>query len=64
MMLRATTYDADAARAAGLVDEVTAPADVLATAISVATEVARRSPDAVAAGEEWRHGAAPAERQT
>ena len=65
MMLRATTYDADAARAAGLVDEVTAPADVLATAISVATEVARRSPDAVAAvkrslagGRAWRSGVA------
>ncbi|MFC6238964.1 enoyl-CoA hydratase/isomerase family protein [Longivirga aurantiaca] len=65
MMLRATTYDADEARAAGLVDEVTAPDDVLATAIAVATEVARRSPDAVAAvkrslagGRAWRSGVA------
>ena len=49
MMLRATTYDADAAKAAGLVDEVTTPDDVLDTALAVAAEVARRSPDAVAA---------------
>ena len=65
MMLRATTYDADAAKAAGLVDEVAAPDDVLATALAVATEVARRSPDAVAAvkrslhgGRAWRSGVA------
>ena len=65
MMLRATTYDADEALAVGLVDEVTTSDDVLDTAIAVATEVARRSPDAVAAvkrslsgGRTWRAGIA------
>jgi enoyl-CoA hydratase/carnithine racemase len=65
MMLRATTYDADTAHDAGLVDEVTTPDALLETAIAVATEVARRSPDAVAAvkrslhgGRAWRSGVA------
>lgn len=49
MLLRATTLDARAALDVGLVDEVCAPADVVDVALSVAAEVARRSPDAVAA---------------
>lgn len=49
MMLRATTYDADEAAVLGLVDEVTTSDDLLGTAVAVASEVARRSPDAVAA---------------
>ena len=49
MLLRATTLDAQAALEVGLVDEVCAPTDVVDVALSVAAEVARRSPDAVAA---------------
>lgn len=63
MMLRATTLDADQAQAAGLVDEVAASEDVLVTALALAGDVARRSPDAVAAvkravggGRAWREG--------
>lgn len=65
MMLRATTYDADEAAAVGLVDEVTTSDELLRTAIGVAAEVARRSPDAVGAvkrslagGRAWRAGIA------
>ena len=65
MMLRAVTLDADEAHAAGLVDEVCASEDLLATALALAAEVARRSPEAVlgvkravAGGRLWRHGVA------
>jgi enoyl-CoA hydratase/carnithine racemase len=65
MMLRATTFDADEAAAVGLVDEVTTSEDLLRTALGVAAEVARRSPDAVGAvkrslagGRAWRSGIA------
>ena len=65
MMLRATTYDAEAALEAGLVDEVCAPDDLLEVALQVTAEVARRSPDAVGAvkrslagGRAWRAGVA------
>jgi enoyl-CoA hydratase/carnithine racemase len=65
MMLRATTYDAEAAHGIGLVDEVADADSSLGTAIALATEVARRSPDAVAAvkrslhgGRAWRAGIA------
>ncbi len=61
MMLRATTLDADEARAAGLVDEAVDAADVLPAAVALAAEVARRSPEAVVAvkravtgGRAWR----------
>ncbi len=49
MMLRATTLDAVEAQAIGLVDEVCGTAEVMATALALAAEVARRSPDAVLA---------------
>jgi len=49
MALRATTLDAQAAHDVGLVDEVCDPADVLATALRVAGEVARRDPAAIGA---------------
>jgi len=65
MMLRATTLDARAASDLGLVDEVCASADLLPTALAVAADVARRSPDAIAAvkrslagGRVWRAGVA------
>ncbi|MFN8147318.1 MAG: enoyl-CoA hydratase/isomerase family protein [Candidatus Nanopelagicales bacterium] len=61
MMLRATTLDADEARAAGLVDEAVDAADVLPAAVALAAEVARRSPEAIVAvkravtgGRAWR----------
>ena len=49
MVLRATTLDAETARAAGLVDEVCAPGEVLDVALRVVGEVARRDPSAVTA---------------
>jgi enoyl-CoA hydratase len=49
MALRATTLDASGAYAAGLVDEVCAPDDVLDVALRVAGEVARRDPAAIRA---------------
>jgi enoyl-CoA hydratase len=49
MLLRSTVLDARAAHEVGLVDEVCASGDVLDVALGLAREVARRSPDAVAA---------------
>jgi enoyl-CoA hydratase len=49
MVLRATTLDAESARAVGLVDEVCSPEQVLDVAVRVAGEVARRDPAAIAA---------------
>jgi enoyl-CoA hydratase/carnithine racemase len=49
MALRATTVDAAAAYAVGLVDEVCAPDDVLDVALRVVGEVARRDPAAIRA---------------
>jgi enoyl-CoA hydratase len=49
MILRSTMVDAEQALVVGLVDEACAPGDLLATARSVAAEVARRNPDAVRA---------------
>lgn len=64
MMLRAAVLDADAAAAAGLVDEAV-DADVEQAAVALAAQVARRSPQAVAAvkrslhgGRAWRAGIA------
>jgi enoyl-CoA hydratase/carnithine racemase len=59
MMLRATVLDAGAAHAIGLVDEVCTSAEVLDLALSVAAEVARRSPDAVAAVKRSLQGGTP-----
>lgn len=65
MILRAQTLDADAAHELGLVDEVTSSDDVVDAAVRLAAEVARRSPEAVAAvkrslggGRAWRAGIA------
>jgi enoyl-CoA hydratase/carnithine racemase len=65
MMLRALTLDADEAAAAGLVDETVVSDDLLPTAIALAADVARRSPEAVAGvkralsgGRAWREGIA------
>lgn len=55
MMLRATVLDADAAAAVGLVDEVV-DGDVEQAAVALAAEVARRSPQAVAAVKRSLHG--------
>lgn len=65
MMLRAQTLDADGAVAAGLVDESVDRDALLPTAIGLAADVARRSPEAVAGvkralsgGRAWREGIA------
>ena len=58
MALRAIVLDAGAAYSVGLVDEVCAPGDVLAVALRVAGEVARRDPAAVAAVKRAMQGGA------